>query len=78
MTRAYFAHVHWEPTGELERRTASLLPALTLARVAGKSPVEYLAEPARDRVRILAIQLLLQQPTSLEVIATGWTAGFAS
>lgn len=75
MRRAYFAHVHWEATGELERRAASLLPGLTLARVAGKSPVEYLAEPARDRVRMLAIQLLLQQPTSLEAIATGWIHG---
>ena len=72
-TRAYFAHVHWEPTRDLERRTASLLPGLTLARVAGKSPVEYLAEPLRDRVRMLAIQLLRQQPTSLAVIATGQT-----
>lgn len=78
MTRAYFAHVHWEPIRELERRTASLLPGLTLARVAGKSPVEYLADPARDRVRMLAIQLLLQQPTSLDVIVTGWTGGLAS
>ena len=71
MTRAYFAHVHWEPTLELEQRAASLLPGLTLARVAGKSPVEYLDEPARHRVRMLSIQLLLQQPTSLEMIATG-------
>jgi aminoglycoside phosphotransferase (APT) family kinase protein len=78
MTRAYFAHVHWEPTRELERRAASLLPGLTLARVAGKSPVEYLAEPARDRVRTLAIQLLLQQPTSLAAVATGWTGGLMS
>jgi hypothetical protein len=78
MTRAYFAHVHWEPTRELEQRAASLLPGLTLARVAGKSPVEYLAEPARERVRGLAIQLLLQQPTSLEMIATGWTRGLTS
>jgi 5-methylthioribose kinase len=78
MARAYFAHVHWEPARELEGRTASLLPGLTLARVAGKSPVEYLAEPARDRVRMLTIDLLLQQPTSLETIATNWTRGLTS
>jgi hypothetical protein len=29
-------------------------------------------------VRVLAIQLLLQQPTSLEAIATGWTDGLTS
>jgi 5-methylthioribose kinase len=73
MTRAYFAHVHWEPAGELERRAASLLPGLTLARVDGKSPVEYLDGAARDRVRRLAIHLLLQQPTSLAMIAANWT-----
>jgi 5-methylthioribose kinase len=78
MTRAYFAHVHWEPTRELERRAASLLPGLTLARIDGKSPVEYLAESARDQVRMLAIRLLRQQPTSLETIATFWTGGLTS
>jgi len=78
MTRAYFAHVRWEPARELEQRAASLLPGLTLARVDGKSPVEYLTEPARDRVRELAIQLLLQQSASLEAIATGWTGGLTS
>jgi thiamine kinase-like enzyme len=78
MTRAYFTHVRWEPTRELERRVASLLPGLTLARVAGKSPVEYLAEPARDRVRVLASRLLLHQPASLEALVTGWTDGLTS
>jgi hypothetical protein len=70
MTRGYFAHVQWEPARELERRAASLLPGLTLARVAGKSPVEYLAAQVRDRVRTLAIRLLRQQPSWLEAIAT--------
>jgi thiamine kinase-like enzyme len=78
MTRTYFAHVRWEPSRELERRTASLLPGLTLARVAGKSPVEYLSGPARERVRKLAMQLLLQQPTSLESVAAFWTGGLTS
>ena len=35
----------------LEKRTASLLPALLLARVDGKSPVEYLDEAQRSFVR---------------------------
>jgi aminoglycoside phosphotransferase (APT) family kinase protein len=72
MTRAYFAHVDWEPKDELEARVASLLPGLMLARVDGKSPVEYLADSARDRVRANAIRLLQQWPKSLEVIAAGW------
>jgi aminoglycoside phosphotransferase (APT) family kinase protein len=78
MTQAYFAHVDWEPRGELEVRAASLLPGLTLARLDGKSPVEYLADPARDRARAMAIKLLQQSPNSLEVIAADWGWGLKS
>ena len=38
---AYLAGVAWEPRATLEARAARLLPALLLARVDGKSPVEY-------------------------------------
>jgi hypothetical protein len=72
MTRAYFAHVDWEQKGALEARTASLLPGLTLARVDGRSPVEYLAGQARDRVRALAIKLLQDSPPSLDALAMNW------
>jgi hypothetical protein len=72
MTRAYLARVEWEPRRQLEARVASLLPGLTLARVDGKSPVEYLADPVRDEVRAAAIELLHRSPTSLESIATHW------
>ena len=48
---AYRAHVAWEPWPALEARTAALLPGLLLARIDGKSPVEYLTdEDARDAV----------------------------
>ncbi len=72
MTQAYFAHVNWEPKAELEARVASLLPGLALARVDGKSPVEYLAGPVRDCVRDKAITLLRQSRTSLVRIAADW------
>ena len=72
MTRAYFAHVDWEPTDGLEARVTSLLPGLTLARVDGKSPVEYLVAPTRHRVRALAIKLLHESPTALQSIAAEW------
>jgi len=42
----------------LEERTASLLPALLLARVDGKSPVEYLDERGKERVRKAARPLI--------------------
>lgn len=72
MTRAYLEHVKWEPVSQLEARVTSLLPGLTLARIDGKSPVEYLDAPARDAVRSLAIALLHQQPRTVEEIATAW------
>jgi len=72
-TRAYLEHVTWEPNSQLEARVASLLPALTLARIDGKSPVEYLDGPARDTVRALAITLLHQQRTTVEEITTAWS-----
>ena len=46
-------------------RTAALLPCLMLARIDGKSPVEYLSEDARQRVRNIAIPLIAQAPASV-------------
>lgn len=75
---AYFAHAHWEPTSALESRVAALLPGLTLARIDGKSPVEYLGEPQRDAVRDAAIALLRDPHPSLEPIAIRWTRDFSA
>jgi 5-methylthioribose kinase len=72
MTRAYLEHVNWEPPSQLEARVTSLLPGLTLARIDGKSPVEYLEGPTRDAVRGLAITLLKQQPRTVEEITIAW------
>lgn len=54
MWMAYAAHVNWEPIAELERRICQLLPCLMLARIDGKSPVEYLTDSDRMRVRRIA------------------------
>jgi len=43
--------------GNVQQRAASLLPALLLARVDGKSPVEYLDEAQREFVRKKALGL---------------------
>ena len=43
---AYLRGVDWEPAEAVERRAAQLLPALFLARIDGKSPVEYLTDDA--------------------------------
>jgi aminoglycoside phosphotransferase (APT) family kinase protein len=72
MTLAYLEHVDWEPHSQLEARVASLLPGLTLARIDGKSPIEYLDGPTRDAVRGFAITLLHRPARTVEEIATGW------
>jgi hypothetical protein len=71
--RAYVARVAWEPVADVEARAAALLPALLLARVDGKSPVEYLTrEPDRDSVRRFARERVLTSPTSLASVAADW------
>ena len=68
----YLTGINWEPPQALEERAARLLPALTLARIDGKSPVEYLDDPKRDRVRVEALGLLKSNPGSLDAIAARW------
>jgi aminoglycoside phosphotransferase (APT) family kinase protein len=70
---AYATHVSWEPPAELERRAARLLPGLLLARVDGKSPVEYLTEEAdRDTVRRVARHLLAHPVDELQAVRSAW------
>jgi len=57
----------------LERRAASLLPGLLLARVDGKSPVEYVTEQAqKERVRRVARELLASPPARLSAVRSAW------
>ena len=59
---AYLAGADWESRTALEARAAALLPGLLLARVDGKSPVEYLTtDLQKDTVR-RAATALLQRP----------------
>ena len=75
---AYRPHIRWEPAAALESRVTLLLPGLALARVDGKSPVEYLGEPQREAVRRVAISLLRAPAATLEAIALRWTQEFAA
>jgi len=70
---AYLGHVDWEPRDELEARIASLLPALMLARIDGKSPVEYL-NSSREKadVRSFSIQHLTEPPARLSALHEAW------
>lgn len=69
---SYMPHVQWEAPQALEARTAALLPGLSLARVDGKSPVEYLDEGSRGRVRAAAIALLREPAQDLETLSNRW------
>ncbi|KDN79514.1 aminoglycoside phosphotransferase [Streptomyces olindensis] len=76
LAEEYVLHVDWEPRPDLEARAASLLPALLLARVDGKSPVEYLTdERQRSFVRTVATALLrAPAPTVADVVDAWQTA----
>jgi len=74
-TDTYLSDVSWEPSAGIEGRSASLLPALLLARVDGKSPVEYVtSEAAKAFVRATARPLIVAAPTRLMAIAEAWHA----
>jgi 5-methylthioribose kinase len=62
----YLGHVDWEEPKALEERAAALLPALALARVDGKSPLEYLDEEQRQSLRADARAAVRASPRSLE------------
>jgi aminoglycoside phosphotransferase (APT) family kinase protein len=71
----YMAAVRWEPPPELERSAAALLPALLLARIDGKSPVEYVTdERDRDLVRRVAVPLIVAPPERLVSVRDAWVA----
>jgi aminoglycoside phosphotransferase (APT) family kinase protein len=73
LSEAYLRHVDWEPREALEARAASLLSGLLLARVDGKSPVEYLtSEDQRAFVRGVAMPLLLAPPATLAEVRDAW------
>ncbi len=76
---AWLAGARWEPTAGLAARVGALLPALLLARVDGKSPVEYLVDE-RDRgfVRRVAAPLVLDPPATPVAIAHTWRAALAA
>jgi tRNA A-37 threonylcarbamoyl transferase component Bud32 len=78
LAERYLAQVNWELAAAIEARAASLLPGLMLARVDGKSPVEYLTKDAeKDLVRAVAEPLLLAPPERLSEVAAAWAKALA-
>ena len=76
---AYAAGITWEPSKALETRAAHLLPGLFLARVDGKSPVEYInREQDKDRVRRTARALLAHPVAALADVRQAWAKELAA
>ncbi len=69
---AYFAALGKKATSELEARCAHLLSAILLARVDGKSPVEYLPPDKQEIVRAFAIEALINPRADLSAMAEAW------
>ena len=62
---SYKPHINWEHRDKLEARILSLLPMLMLARVDGKSPVEYFDTTQQDTCRKIALRLIIEPKATL-------------
>ena len=73
LAETYLGAVGWEPPAALEARAAQLLPGLFLARVDGKSPVEYVTRADdKERVRRVASALLRDPVDRLDAVCRAW------
>ena len=68
----YRQHIEWEEVSAFEVRLCRLLPALMLARVAGKSPVEYLGNDNQSVLSRAAINLIHDEPVQLEQLLANY------
>ena len=74
LSERYLQQVDWEPAAELEARACALLAGMLLARVDGKSPVEYLTQPEQhDFIRGKTTAWLQQPVTRLSLMRQQWT-----
>jgi aminoglycoside phosphotransferase (APT) family kinase protein len=79
LAKGYLDGVDWEARATLDARAAQLLAGLLLARIDGKSPVEYLdTEALREPVRRVARALLHAPPDSLAALRATWDAAMPS
>lgn len=72
---SYMNQVTWETTSAIDGRSARLLIGLLLARVDGKSPVEYITDEAQKNiVRQFTLPRLQQPPHFLAEVRDAWAA----
>lgn len=70
--QAYLAGADWEPRAALEARIAHLLAGILLARVDGKSPLEYLDDRGRAVQRAFARRFVLAPADTLATLRAAW------
>jgi aminoglycoside phosphotransferase (APT) family kinase protein len=72
----YGDQIDWERAADLEARAAGLLSALLLARIDGKSPVEYITTDAQKaNVRRISRRLIAESADTLGDIRDAWNEG---
>lgn len=73
LAKAYLARVNWEAPDRFEARAATLLPGLMLARIDGKSPVEYIVDESdKAQVRRFALAALGEPRERLTEVVQAW------
>jgi 5-methylthioribose kinase len=71
--QSYAHEVDWEPQAAIERRVCALIPAFMLARLDGKSPVEYLSGAVKSTiVRPWAIKGVLAPESQFLTTLSRW------
>ena len=77
--RAYAGALGRAADADLEARTVRLVLCLMLARVHGKSPAEYLTDPARrDFITDFVHRHLPHPPATIAALSMAWRDGLAS
>jgi 5-methylthioribose kinase len=74
LCRSYLSECRFLGSERIERNSAALLPALVLARIDGKSPVEYItSENDRNLVREAMRPLVKSAPQDLAAVRWVWS-----
>ncbi|WP_315708215.1 phosphotransferase family protein [Brenneria uluponensis] len=68
LTETYLREVNWENRNKLERRIATLIPVMMLARIDGKSTLTYLNDHHKKLIRKQALTLLSKNLFTIDFV----------
>jgi 5-methylthioribose kinase len=68
LATAYLREVSWEDRNKLERRIARLIPVMMLARIDGKSTLNYLNDFHKQKIREKALSLLAKDLLTVDFV----------